>query len=265
MKQSEYQIGTVKIVAFNDTEVDLLLDIVRKTYPDLHKIGKFNISNGIQTHYVEVDDDIELINPDIKKSVTKHDVKLEKELLSLLPYNIERVLQEPEIRRLQELRPEAIINPIDNLKYICEFAKIARRHAAFNQFSANSKRRLDTCHEAIQAVMNIASLWVDITILDGHRGQVRQNEAYQKGYSQLKYPHSKHNKIPSLAVDIAPYPIDWKDTGRFKLFIGKILMIADILLRHTEWELISGVDWDSDSFVKDHTFLDHPHFELRKR
>lgn len=49
----------------------------------------------------------------------------------------------------------------------------------------------------------------DLTILWGHRGKEDQNEAFAKGTSEKQWPHSKHNTLPSLAVDMVPYPVDW--------------------------------------------------------
>ena len=55
----------------------------------------------------------------------------------------------------------------------------------------------------------------DMTVLEGHRGEARQNEMYAAGKSQLRWPRSRHNSFPSMAVDAAPYvggaiSWDWK-------------------------------------------------------
>jgi hypothetical protein len=49
---------------------------------------------------------------------------------------------------------------------------------------------------------------IDFKILCGHREEKEQNEAFNKGNSKLKWPQSKHNSLPSLAVDIAPFPVN---------------------------------------------------------
>jgi hypothetical protein len=46
------------------------------------------------------------------------------------------------------------------------------------------------------------------------------------------------------------------------LFIGKVLGIASQLLKGTGYKLISGIDWNDNGHIKDHSFLDYPHFEL---
>jgi len=75
-------------------------------------------------------------------------------------------------------------------------------------FSKTSKSRLSTCCEELQDICNELIKIMDITIIDGYRNEKRQNEYFEKGASSLKFPNSKHNKYPSKAVDIAPYPID---------------------------------------------------------
>ena len=133
-------------------------------------------------------------------------------------------------------------------------------------FSKRSEARLMTCHQDLQIVFNEVIKRFDCSILCGHRGFISQNQAYQEGKSQLKYPASKHNKMPSLAVDVVPYPVDWHDHDRFYLFAGYVLGIGDlfyhqgIITHRLRW----GGDWDQDTNVKDQHFNDFPHFELIK-
>ena len=126
------------------------------------------------------------------------------------------------------------------------------------RYSKKSTDRLMTCHASLQALFFEVIKFADCAILEGHREQERQDRLYEEGKSKLSFPNSKHNKLPSLAVDAAPYPIDWNDTARFYYFGGIVRGIAfkmDIPIR---W----GGDWDGDLQVKDQTFNDLPHFEL---
>lgn len=132
------------------------------------------------------------------------------------------------------------------------------------KFSQKSKTNLATCHPLLQLIFNEVINHVDCTVLEGHRGEKEQNEAFNKGFSKVRFPNSKHNTYPSMAADVVPYPIDWKDTQRFILFIGIVLGISKMLLNGTNYELISGIDWDNDLNIKEHSFLDYPHFELRQ-
>ena len=132
------------------------------------------------------------------------------------------------------------------------------------KFSQKSKTNLATCHPLLQLIFNEVINHVDCTVLEGHRGEKEQNEAFNKGFSKVRFPNSKHNTYPSMAADVVPYPIDWKDTQRFILFIGIVLGISKMLLNGTNYELISGIDWDNDLNIKEHSLLDYPHFELRQ-
>lgn len=126
------------------------------------------------------------------------------------------------------------------------------------RFSNRSKAALETCHPELQRLLNEAIRHIDFSVLEGHRGKEAQNDAFRRGYSKLPWPHGKHNSTPSLAVDIAPYPIDWKDTERFVLFAGFILGLASQMGLAVRW----GGDWDRDYRVKDERFRDLGHFEL---
>jgi peptidoglycan L-alanyl-D-glutamate endopeptidase CwlK len=106
--------------------------------------------------------------------------------------------------------------------------------------------------------MEEAIKFIDFTILEGHRGKDLQNLYYEQGKSKLKYPQSKHNKYPSLAVDIAPYPINWNDRERFVYLAGIIKGIASSLGHNIRW----GGDWNQNNNLKDQSFFDLPHFEI---
>ena len=127
------------------------------------------------------------------------------------------------------------------------------------KFSENSKVRLQTCHDDIKAIMlkAIDITPLDFTILEGHRTEKRQERLFQIGASKVR--KGMHNFFPSKAVDIAPYPIDWQDDGRFYVLAGIILLCAKQLTIPLRW----GGDWDSDWSFKDQSFHDLGHFELR--
>ena len=127
------------------------------------------------------------------------------------------------------------------------------------RFGRRSKERLATCHEDLIKVFNEVIKHVDCSIICGHRGEEDQNNAVVSGHSKVRYPNGRHNKIPSNAVDVAPYPIDWDDLERFTLFAGFVLGIA----KSMNIDLIWGNDWDGDFQTKDTNFRDYPHFELK--
>jgi peptidoglycan L-alanyl-D-glutamate endopeptidase CwlK len=79
----------------------------------------------------------------------------------------------------------------------------------------------------------------DITVLCGHRGKAEQDDAFARKTSKLTWPHSKHNKTPSMAVDIAPYPLDWNDREAFLVLRGFVLARAAALKLR-----IGVISWD---------------------
>lgn len=125
-------------------------------------------------------------------------------------------------------------------------------------FSEKSLRRLSTCDRRLQDVFQEVIKHYDCSIIEGIRDEHTQNEYFRTGKSKLKFPESKHNKKPSKAIDVAPYPIDWDDAGRFRLFAGFVMGVAamkGVKLRY-------GGDWDGDLTAKDQSFHDLPHFEI---
>ena len=126
------------------------------------------------------------------------------------------------------------------------------------RFSRASLSALATCHADLQRVMEEAIRHIDFTVIEGHRGRTAQEKAYKAGNSKVRWPNGKHNTLPSKAVDIAPYPIDWSDTERFVYFAGIIMGIAAEMGIKLRW----GGDWDGDTHVKDEKFRDYGHFEL---
>jgi peptidoglycan L-alanyl-D-glutamate endopeptidase CwlK len=126
------------------------------------------------------------------------------------------------------------------------------------RYSNRSAIKLAECDERIQRVFNTVIETVDNTILVGHRNQEDQEEMYETGRSQLQWPNSLHNSLPSKAVDVAPYPIDWNDRERFTLFAGYVLGVAENMGIKLRW----GGDWDRDFKTSDNSFDDLVHFEL---
>ncbi|MBT7726343.1 MAG: M15 family peptidase [Flavobacteriales bacterium] len=126
-------------------------------------------------------------------------------------------------------------------------------------FGKKSQERLNTCDPRLVELFEEVVEHFDCTVIQGYRDEVEQNKAFEDGFSKLKYPQGSHNKYPSLAVDIAPYPIDWKDRDRFHLFAGFVKGIASQMGLNIRW----GGDWNSDTHTKDNNFDDLPHFEVR--
>jgi len=138
-------------------------------------------------------------------------------------------------------------------------------------FGSRSRERLEGCHDNLRLLMNEVVKGFDCTILSGFRTVEEQQELYARGRTKPGpivtskdgvNRRSKHQgddgNPPSLAVDVAPWPIDWGDTERFVLLAGYILGTARRMGIAVRW----GGDWDRDTEVEDERFRDLPHFEL---
>jgi peptidoglycan LD-endopeptidase CwlK len=113
------------------------------------------------------------------------------------------------------------------------------------KYGVTSLRRISECHQDLQIIAFELIKVMDVSVICGHRGELEQNKAFDGGFSRVRYPEGKHNKMPSLAIDIAPYPIDWKDLSRFEtmcLEIEKISKEKGIKIRLGR-DFKSLVDW----------------------
>ena len=125
-------------------------------------------------------------------------------------------------------------------------------------FSKISRDRLATCHPNLQRLFNHVVLDYDCSIICGHRDKKDQNAAFADNRSKLQWPDGNHNSVPSNAVDVAPYPVDWSNLKRFYLFAGYVIATA----REMDIRLRWGGDWDGDFDLDDQGFNDLVHFEL---
>lgn len=126
------------------------------------------------------------------------------------------------------------------------------------RFSDRSKQHLSEAHPELQRLFNTVIKYYDCSVIEGYRSRIEQDKCFDGGKSKLRYPESKHNKIPSQAVDVVPYPIDWEDQARFYHFVGFVKALAIAM----GIKIRCGADWDGDNTFKDQTFHDWPHFEL---
>jgi peptidoglycan L-alanyl-D-glutamate endopeptidase CwlK len=132
-------------------------------------------------------------------------------------------------------------------------------------FSQLSLSRLNECHPDLQKLFKTIIEFKDCSILVGHRGEEDQNRAVTEGKSKLKYPMSKHNSEPSMAVDVALHPLpDWKNVNDFIHFGGYVQGVAALLYEQGMMchKIRWGGDWDQDGLTSDNKFADYVHFEL---
>jgi len=149
------------------------------------------------------------------------------------------------------------------------------------KFSSRSLAKIQTCDLKIQAVFMVVINHFDCTPIYGGRSPEKQMSLYKKGrelvndrwiikdkrkivtYKDGIIRKSKHNYTPSQAIDIVPYygispHIRWRDTDRMRYFAGYVMLVAKMLGVPLVW----GGDWDSDTEVRDQTFMDLAHYEL---
>jgi len=78
-------------------------------------------------------------------------------------------------------------------------------------FGSKSLERLGQCDIRLQNLCKrmLERSDFDMTITCGHRGEEEQEKAFKEGKSKAHFGQSKHNSLPSKAVDICPCPINW--------------------------------------------------------
>lgn len=132
------------------------------------------------------------------------------------------------------------------------------------QFSQKSKDKLATCHPALQELCNRVVQHFDMTVIQGHRTKAEHAAYVKSGATKVAYEQSKHSSKPSLAVDIAPYPLPkdwgkgWRDRVKFYELKAVMFHEAAQMGIRLRW----GGDWDGDYDYNDQTFDDLVHFEL---
>lgn len=144
-------------------------------------------------------------------------------------------------------------------------------------FGQNSLDKLSTCHIDIQTIMKLAikRTRIDFGITYGNRSITFQKELFDAGKSQLDgiTKKSKHNFLPSLAVDIHIWHPDKEirnklveDKPSLAYVAGVVVSCSNELLEQNK--IITGGirwggNWDRDGIILlDQKFWDMYHFEL---
>lgn len=133
-------------------------------------------------------------------------------------------------------------------------------------FGERSRKNLETCHPLIQDLLNECIKYFDFSVIEGHRTTAEQQKVFAEGKSTLDGVNkkSRHQTLPSEAVDVMPWPPElhgkniWDDMERWCQFIGKVQGIALMM----GISIRVGLDWNNDGSIKDHKFVDAPHIEL---
>lgn len=118
---------------------------------------------------------------------------------------------------------------------------------------------LNSVHGELKRLIHAVAEETDLIVIEGHRGQEKQDQFYQQKLSKVRWPNGKHNAFPSHAVDLAPYPLDWTKREAFERLYSQVKMKADELNIPIRW----GGDWDGDGDRTDQKFNDLVHYELK--
>lgn len=133
-------------------------------------------------------------------------------------------------------------------------------------FGSKSLSCLSTVDYRLQEIARKAIQHIDFAVIEGQRGKEAQNEFFNEGLTQLRWPNGKHNATPSKAAHFAPWHkaephIHWKSQREFSMLAGRILQIADEMGYKVRW----GGDWDMDDDLTDQKFNDLVHYEVLER
>ncbi len=117
------------------------------------------------------------------------------------------------------------------------------------------QERLKDVHPDLVRLVEELGKMRDIIVVCGHRSDVDQAIAYQNGNSKAKPGQSKHNSIPSMAVDVAitldkGHSIPWRE---FELFT-KMGEDAEYLAKKLGIKILWGGRFNK--------LRDMPHIEL---
>jgi peptidoglycan L-alanyl-D-glutamate endopeptidase CwlK len=104
----------------------------------------------------------------------------------------------------------------------------------------------------------IAVYEFDLFLVCGHRSKEEQDLVFNRGFSKVKWPNSKHNSLPSEAMDTCPYPIDWNNLQRFR----QMYEILNLVAQENGMKIRFGADFNMNGNLKDDKFVDLPHCEL---
>lgn len=119
-------------------------------------------------------------------------------------------------------------------------------------FGSRSLRQLRTADYRLQWLFHKVIQRYDCSVLEGYRSDSKQRAMYMRQVSKLDgvTAKSNHQSVPSRAVDVTPWPIDWQDIEAFEALAVIVKEEAVKAGIDVGW----GGDWNS--------FKDYPHWEL---
>ena len=129
------------------------------------------------------------------------------------------------------------------------------------KLSLASKGKLVSCDPRLITVLQEAIRYIDFAVIWGHRDKEFQDKAVAEGKSQTPWPTSKHNSMPSKAVDIALWPgLYERPKEDFYYLMGIVKGVACML----GISVRCGTDWYGDGETQDQRVHDLGHIELKE-
>lgn len=132
------------------------------------------------------------------------------------------------------------------------------------QFTHSSANKMQTCDDRLITLFKEVIKYYDFIVMCGYRNEKDQNAAVAAGNSKTPWPKSKHNAMPSQAVDVLPTclivdgKINWDNKAAFSELAEIVFREADKLGIHIRW----GGDFNQDGSKTTNDSWDLPHFEL---
>ena len=128
------------------------------------------------------------------------------------------------------------------------------------RFGNRSRINLSQAKAELQDVMNAAIKRTDFSVIEGHRGKKKQNQYYDEGKSTVRFPDSKHNLMPSWAVDVVPWDQEKRKAlhGNNPYELMQIGRMVQIIMEEAERlgvDIECGANWRN--------FPDGAHVQLR--
>lgn len=131
------------------------------------------------------------------------------------------------------------------------------------EFGHKSREVFGTLDPRLQRVVKELLRYVDVSLLQGHRDKATQNHYFDAGVTKVRWPKSKHNALPSLAVDLQPYPLPKTDND-LRAALGYIAGLAMRIADEEGVRLRWGGDWNMNGDVTDNGFDDLFHLEIHE-
>jgi peptidoglycan L-alanyl-D-glutamate endopeptidase CwlK len=127
-------------------------------------------------------------------------------------------------------------------------------------FGLSSEAKLDLLHPDLVRVVwrAMACQAMDMTVIETARSPAQAVRTPLRALASRTARHIHGADGKAHAIDLAPFPIDWKDLKRFAFLAGLMRMAAQIEGVSIRW----GGNWDGNSDFHNNSLEDLPHYEL---